>query len=153
MLFMLVAFLSKAVGTAPIGAFPGYTPGSVVSGSVVVSQKDASTLSVSYHLMGVTGASGGLRIYNGTSCAAADGIGVPYWDTATLAADPWTTTNWGADDNGAVIGTFDVVSGYTVDQVLSHTAVVFQGDDMVGCGVLVDVIATAYNAGTVRTRG
>jgi hypothetical protein len=129
---------------ASIGFYPGYAGATVAGGTFVVTQKDATTLTVSYSLTGLTGISGGLHIHSGTSCKDTGSVGGHFWKS--VAADPWTT-EWKVDATGKAIGAFDVACGYTVDEVLSHTVVVHQGTDKVGCGVL-QSSSTPINAGT-----
>jgi Cu/Zn superoxide dismutase len=131
---------------ASIGFYPGYAGTTVAGGTFVVTQKDATTLTVSYSLTGLTAANGGLHIHSGTSCQDTGSVGGHFFKTAP---DPWTT-EWKKDANGAVIGTFDVACGYTVDEVLSHTVVVHQGTDKVGCGVL-QSSNTPINAASITT--
>ena len=116
-----------------------------------MTQKDAKTLTLTYKLVGVTGSSGGLHIHSGDSCQTKEGPGGHYWDQRTISSDPWSTT-WTVDATGMVSGTFDVISGYTTDQVLSYTVVVHQGSEKVGCGVLIDVVKDPYNSGINKYR-
>ena len=110
-----------------------------MSGTVVVTQKDFDTLTLTYKLQGLTatdGDTGGLHIHAGMSCAT--DAGKHFYDntTGTAKTDPWTTT-W-QQTAGAVSGTFDIAgTGYTAQEVLARTIVVHdKGGVKVGCGVI-----------------
>jgi len=126
-----------SMGSVRLGAYPGYKPGIITKGNVVVTEKSGSVLTVTYDFTGVKAAQGGLHIHTGTSCNDAANVGGHYWLPST-ATDPWLVTNWAAV-NGKASGTFDVSAGLTLSQVMGRAVVVHDGAGArIACGVIMD---------------
>lgn len=115
-LVALVIGTAAKTGVVELAAYPGQS-NTGVGGTVVVTTKDATTVTLSYHLSGLTGVSGGLHIHSNTSCDV--GAGPHHWDVQKYPVDPWKKTFWNGDK-----GSFEVVFGYSVDEVIGRTVVV-----------------------------
>lgn len=109
-----------------------------VGGSVVVTQKNDTFLTLSYRLTGLIGAKGtegGLHIHEKASCYNA---GLHFYNSTLYSQDPWTSLKWKIGDSVAE-GSFDVAFGHSLAEVMNRTVVVHNSaGDKVACGVIAD---------------
>eukprot|EP00041_Stephanoeca_diplocostata_P028064 m.784521 g.784521 ORF g.784521 m.784521 type:complete len:1221 (-) comp23299_c0_seq1:314-3976(-) len=134
---------------ADIGPYPGYsgTGGAVApaQGYVDVSASlgTAGHLKLFYNLI-VTepGATGGVHIHSGTSCATVDGPGGHFYSTEVDQWAPAYGAVWTSDLSGIAVGTFDVFSGIPLADNTNHVVVVHNSaGGRIGCGVLTQTFA------------
>lgn len=131
---------------ACITSYPGTN--SSVAGKVVVRfDADNNDFTFKYRLRNLESnvAGGGVHIHTGTSCEDATLVGGHYWDAGVNETnpDPWTATYgavYSSDEHGLAKGSFDLNSGYGLEENNGHAVVVHADDgSRVGCGILIQV--------------
>ena len=134
---------------ATMAAYPGYTPGIAVMGTVVVKDtNDGITLTGT--LGGLeTGASGGIHIHTGVTCDDASLVGGHYFPG--MASDPWMSTVWSSDSMGSSTVDFTTPSFSLtgVDPVANRVVVVHDSSgNRIACGVLLSTVGEVVTLGS-----
>jgi Cu/Zn superoxide dismutase len=131
-----------------MGAYPGYTPGIAVMGTVVVKDTgDGITLTGT--LGGLeTDASGGIHIHTGVTCDDASLVGGHYFPG--MASDPWTSTMWSSDSMGSSTVDFTTPSFSLtgVNPVANRAVVVHDSSgNRIACGMLMPTVGEVVTLG------
>jgi hypothetical protein len=133
-----------------LGKYPDYV-GDPITGTVHFAFKGTS-VQVAYHLNGVEAAcskagdkdnSCGIHIHAGTSCATTAEPGGHYYDSATVAVDPWKTVTYSGGMSGGGSNSTGLTStveyGYNATSTYGHVFVVHnRAGDRVTCAVIED---------------
>lgn len=102
-----------------------------LEGTVTVNMVEGTTVNVAWDLVSADGATGGIHIHTGTSCADAD-YGGHYWAPAS-AVDPWIAAKW-----TGLTGSVDVETGIDWADQNGRALVVHSAADNkpFSCGIL-----------------
>ena len=133
---------------ATMAAYPGYTPGIAVMGTVVL--KDTSDgIMMTGTLGGLeTSTMGGIHIHTGVSCDDANNVGGHYYPG--MASDPWTSTMWYSDSMGSsnVKFTVPMFSLTGMNPVANRAVVVHDSSgNRIACGVLMSTVGEVVELG------
>lgn len=129
----------KGILSADITSYPGYTgDANAIRGTVNVTQKNVSALTVTYDLYDALPVdSGGLHIHENKTC---DDAGDHYYrPNGKNSTDPWSSdvATYSSDENGHASGSFDIASGYPYLENFEHAFVIHDGNGTeIGCGLL-----------------
>jgi hypothetical protein len=127
-----------------LGAARQYTGDVKITGSATLDFSGNGSVNIHYDLAGVESAcntastddnSCGIHIHAGSGCEDGTAQGGHFYDSETIAQDPWATVTYsgGISDTSAV-GSVTVTNGYSAKDTFSHVFIVHdRSGDRVTC--------------------
>eukprot|EP00854_Cymbomonas_tetramitiformis_P012850 gene12850-15186_t len=125
---------SSVLSTGELMEYPGYTGTLRITGTVSVTQKNTTALTVTYDIAGARpNETAGLHVHEGLSCDDARGH---YFTGET---DAWNAAMYTADALGVARGSFDIDSGFPYSENMGHAFVVHDSSSVrAACGILAE---------------